>query len=216
MNFFSEMSGRGISFTDEEKEVIAEYPELIDDIRAYIDTNGFKPNLGLNLDGWLYDENNNQSGKIPLKIVGVDSYDENTDYGLYTKECEAYEYLFNKAVASSNEYGAYITTKGIIVLPNNQSLTGSNGVRHVKFRRWRIAKDSKRLIVPTNKGIFSISAFLHTHPQGIAEPSLPDDTDFARENSGQKHYVMNPFVVNEFFPNGTTKFFAGVFEKRCP
>ena len=43
LNFFSEMSERGISFTDEEKEVIAEYPDLMNSIRSYVNQYGQKP-----------------------------------------------------------------------------------------------------------------------------------------------------------------------------
>jgi hypothetical protein len=187
------------------------------DFRDYISLNNIKPDLGKNLNGWFYDENDLPSNKIQLKVVGRDSYNEETDYRLYTRECEAYTYLFDKANSSGQEYGAYITTKGIIVLPNSQAKMTSNGTRSIEFLIWKISKTSNRRIVPTSEGTYQVRGFIHTHPTppGLASPSTADQ-QFAGRHPGVSHYVMNQFNINQFFSDGRTQLYGGVFEKRCP
>ncbi|QHV96568.1 hypothetical protein [Spirosoma endbachense] len=153
--------GPDVYLTSAEIEFLSENWDFTYDFRDYVSLNNIKPDLGKNLDGWFYDKNDFQNYKIPLKVVGRDSYNEETDYRLYERECKAYTFLFDKANSSGQEYGAYITTKGIIVLPANKAQLTPDGTRAIEFLIWKMSKTSSREIVPTNQGTRLLAKLCH-------------------------------------------------------
>ncbi|GAB3960652.1 hypothetical protein GCM10028805_58270 [Spirosoma harenae] len=55
INFYAEIQNKGISFTDDEKAVIAKYPDLMNRIRDYVNQTGNKPDFVVLLDKYLED-----------------------------------------------------------------------------------------------------------------------------------------------------------------
>ena len=132
-----------------------------------------------------------------VKVVGRDQIDEATDYRLYTKSCEAYEYMFNKALAINSEVGAFITDKGIILIPNNNAVTYQNGDRGFNFGY--VPMDQNGYYLQTTEGKVYISAMIHTHPNfnAVGVPSNPD-LALAVKYSSLNHYVITGFYMNQY------------------
>jgi len=216
-NFINMMGNHNppIIFTEEEKAVIREYPQVIASLVDHINDYGSKPNF----DNLFEDVDGGDPNKATLKVVGKDSYNEDTDYRLYERECEAYTYLFNKAAQANFEYGAFRTNKGIIVLPNNRAFDDVSGGKTIRFKAWRI-KGIASPVVYSDKGVYTITGTIRTHPGlgGLAEPSTPDLTNMAGNPDyvGVKHYVMNITIMREYFANGSTQPFLSVINAGCP
>lgn len=144
-------------------------------------------------------------GGVPLKVPGSSQTDERTDYRLYKKPCEAYNYMFNKALTSDSEVGALITDKGIIMLPNNYATLNSDGTRGFQFGSY--SSDAGGYYLQTTNGKAYISGVIHTHPnnpndvgplgQPIGLPSLKD-LELARDYAPLAQYIITPYYMNYF------------------
>ena len=132
-----------------------------------------------------------------IKVVGRDEFNEEKDYRLYQKPCEAYEYMFNKALASNSEVGALITERGIIMLPNSSAFTNSDGTK--QFSLGAYPSDSGGYFMETTDGKVYISGMIHTHPGPFANgtPS-PTDLQTALDYNSLGHYIITGFYMNNF------------------
>jgi hypothetical protein len=169
----------------------------------------------------------NSSGSadpIKAKVVGRDSFNEDTDYRIYTTACQAYDYLFLTGVTKDYEVGAFVTVDGaIIILPNNSAVMTADGRRSVKFPPVYKDPGTSTWYIKTDDGKVYISGAIHTHPnsvyptgpQGGSVTPSTKDKDYAASVPGLDFFILTNLSMVQFNSSGSISSMGNIFNLGC-